>query len=54
MTMPALLEKLTKHTKGQTRDDLRRQVAALNGLAGLHILKEEVGVSIVTWYMYIS
>lgn len=40
--MPTLLKKLTQHTKGQTRDALRMQVSAFNGLAGLHILKEEV------------
>ena len=40
--MPTLLKKLTKHTKGQTRDALRMQVSAYNGLAGLHILKDDV------------
>jgi hypothetical protein len=42
MSMAALLKKLTKHTKGQTRDALRMQVSAYNGLAGLHILKDDV------------
>ena len=40
--MPTLLKKLTKHTKAQTRDALRMQVSAYNGLAGLHILKDDV------------
>ena len=42
MSMPTLLKKLTKHTKAQTRDALRMQVSAYNGLAGLHILKDDV------------
>ena len=45
MTMPELLEKLIMQAKVEAREALRQLVAALNGVAGLCILKGEVGHS---------
>ena len=40
--MPDLLEKLIQQAKVEGREALRQMVAALNGLAALHIIHEEV------------
>lgn len=41
--MEDLLSKLTKQSRVEARETLREIVASLNGLAGLHSLKNEVG-----------
>ena len=45
MTMPELLEKLIMQAKVEAREALRQLVAALNGVAGICILKGQVGHS---------
>lgn len=42
--MPELLEKLTTQAKQEAREALRQLVAALNGLAAVYIINEEVDV----------
>ena len=41
--MPELLDKLIMQAKVEAREALRQLVAALNGLAGISIIREEVG-----------
>lgn len=42
--MAELLTQLTKKARLECEEAHRQQVAALNGLAGLHIIKQEVGI----------
>ena len=44
LSMAELLTKLTKKAKVECEEVHRQKVAALNGLAGLHIIKWEVGI----------
>ena len=44
LSMAELLTKLTKKAKVECEEVHRQKVAALNGLAGLHIIKREVGI----------
>ena len=41
--MPQLLKKLILQAKQEGREALRQLVSALNGLAAMHIIKNEVG-----------
>ena len=43
LTMPQLLKKLILQAKQEGREALRQLVSALNGLAAMHIIKNEVG-----------
>ncbi len=42
MTMEELLASLTKKAKLECEEEHRQVVASLNGLAGLHIIREQV------------
>ena len=44
LSMENLLEKLSKQAMVEAREALRQLVSTLNGLAGVHILADKVGL----------
>ena len=49
MTMEELLKSLIKKTKVECEEAHRQQVAAMNGLAGLSIIREEVRAYVLNY-----
>ena len=54
LSMTDLLSKLTKQSQVEAREDLRQMVASLNGLAGLHLLRNMVRAAHFSYFAKIS